>query len=334
LGTLLPEEMRQKAVHLALDIAAQHGITTIHAMEGGELFDNRDAILIHEMMPHLPLHVVLYWCTGNVKAAYRLGLSRVGGDICLDGSIGSRTAAFADDYADDPGNRGQLLMGQSEIDRMVSTAHRYGMQIGLHAIGECAIGTAIRAIQRSSGGACDHRHRIEHFGVPTKRHIEQAARLGIAVATQPAFPFLRGGPGKIYEQRLGPARDRRAYPLRELVEANILVAGGSDSNVTPADPLLGIHSCVNHPHPDQRLNAHQALCLFTLNGARIAFEENERGSIVDGKVADCVVLDRDPLRTDSEELKEIKVLMTVSRGSVVFRTDSMNQEPHNEFTSF
>jgi hypothetical protein len=123
----------------------------------------------------------------------------------------------------------------------------------------------------------------------------------------------------VYEARIGKERVARAYPLRELLDAGILVAGGSDSNVLPADVMLGIHAAANHPNESQRISAEEALRLYTENAARSEFEEGERGTLAPGKSGDMIVVDDDPCEVRPDRIKDIDVVMTVVEGKVVFR---------------
>jgi predicted amidohydrolase YtcJ len=117
---------------------------------------------------------------------------------------------------------------------------------------------------------------------------------------------------------LGPERYQRRHPYRMIVDAGILVAGGSDSDAKPMGPLAGMHAVVNRPDEERRLTVMEALSLFTTNAAKIAFEEEEKGTIEPGKLADLVVLGGDPLTADPRVLKDIAVEMTIVGGEVVY----------------
>ena len=106
-------------------------------------------------------------------------------------------------------------------------------------------------------------------------------------------------------------------PVRSLVQAGLLVGAGSDSTVTPMRPLLGVHSAVNHSNPAERVAALEALRMFTLGSAALAFEEADKGSLVPGKLADLVVLGANPLQVDPAELKDIPVEMTLVGGQIL-----------------
>jgi hypothetical protein len=187
-------------------------------------------------------------------------------------------------------------------------------------IGDRAIEQALVAFQKaaqlSPGNA--RPFRLDHFGIPGCDQVRRAADLGVVIATQPPFPFRRSRRDGVYESRLGADRVKRAYPLRELLDAGLLVSGGSDSSVMPADYMLGIHSAVHHPYPEQRLTREEAFRLYTYNGACVGFEESEKGSLELGKLGDVVVLDQDPFGVPDDEIKDVVVDLTIKGGEIVF----------------
>jgi predicted amidohydrolase YtcJ len=244
----------------------------------------------------------------------------LGGDIWLDGALGAHTAALVEPYADEPQEQGLLYYTAEQIEPFIRQCLAEGIQVGFHAIGDRAIEQILSAFEAviKDGAVPDRLFRIDHFGIPTKEHIHRAADIGVVISTQPTFPYLRGGLGSVYESRLGKKRLRRAYPLRELIDAGLLVAGASDSNVLPAEVMLGIHSAVNHPYAFQRLTVDEAVRLYTLNAARMEFEENSRGSLSAGKAGDLIVLDANPYEVDTSRIRDIKVTMTIVNGVAVY----------------
>jgi hypothetical protein len=296
--------------------AAQVGLTTIHCIEGGEYWGDQypDFILHARPQTFTP---VLYFNTEDIGKIKERGLARMGGDILVDGSISNRSAAFLEPYSDQPTTRGRLYHTRAELLELIEAAHRAGIQIGFHAIGDAAIEEVLTAYETVllRWPRPDHRHRIEHFGVPRAEHIAQARKLGLVLPVQPAFVYQKGA---TYLTRLGEERFSRAYPLRDLWAAGLLLGGGSDSLVSPLDPLFGIRAVVNAPRPSQRLTVEQALRLYTLNAAALAFEEKEKGSLTPGKRADLVVLSADPRLVPPAELERVKVTMTVFAGKVVY----------------
>lgn len=123
----------------------------------------------------------------------------------------------------------------------------------------------------------------------------------------------------MYQIRTGKERERRAYPNKTFLDYGIVVAGGSDSNVTPMDALLGIHAAVNHPYPEHRVSVEQALRMFTIDGAYAAHEEMKKGSLAPGKLGDVVVLSKNPYETELDEIKDIEVVSTIKEGNILYQ---------------
>lgn len=324
IARLISECDRRRAVQACARAAVAAGVTSVCALEGGDLFGDEDAEFLLEHTSDVDVRLTLYYQTADVGRVLERGLKRIGGCLTIDGSFGSRTAALFEPYADDRGNSGCLYFTDDELTEFIVSAHRAGLQIATHVLGDRAIEQILRAYEVALDRfpRPDHRHRLEHFELPTPEQIGRAQRLGLIPSVQPAFMHYWGNPGGMYEQRLGRERARRANPLRTLVEAGLMPAGGSDSDVTPMQPLLGIHAAVNHPVPEQRLNPREAIALFTVNGARATFQEREKGTISPGKLADLVVLEEDPLVVPPHRLKDIRVIMTFIGGRLVYDRDS------------
>lgn len=319
----MTKEQRIRAIKSVEQEALRKGITTIHAMEGGEMFSDEDIPVFLELKEKTDVDFVLYWDTMDLDAVEKAGLPRVGTDILSDGSIGSRTAAFDEPYEDDPSTSGVLYYDDTRLITYIGEALKRKLQCGFHAIGQKAIRQILDCYESAYQEHPweDARFRIEHFGFCDDRDIARAAKNHIIISTQPAFSYLRGGPGSVYQIRTGEDRERRAYPNRKFVEAGIVVAGGSDSNVTPMDALLGIHAAVNHPYPEHRVTLTQALRMFTIDGAYSAFEEGKKGSIEEGKNGDLVILSQNPYEVPKTSIKDIRVEMTVKEGRIVYQKE-------------
>ena len=307
-------EMVDEAVGKALSV----GITTLHALEGDDTGDDRAVLDLMAAMPDLPLRFVLYFQTMDVDRVLALGLPRIGGCILLDGDIGPHTAALSEPYVDDPVCYGTLYHTQEEIDAFVLKAHRAGLQVAMHAVGDGAVEQALRAYEAvlAAFPRDDHRHRIEHCEVIREDQIVRAQRLGVALAIQP--PFNHYWPHTEYYATLGEERAWKADPVRTLMRPGLLIAGGSDSTVTPLGPLIGVHAAVNHSNPAERVSVQKALALYTTNAARMAFQEQDRGSLEEGKLGDFVVLAEDPFAVDLGHIKDIPIDMTVIGGEAVY----------------
>jgi predicted amidohydrolase YtcJ len=327
----IDDATRVAALHRASQMALELGITTVHALDGGSddgrgWLPQRDVEVLLREQHRLPVRTVIYFQSTRVELARRWGLPRIGGCVWVDGSYFERTAGLAEPYADQPCTCGCLYFAQEEIDAYVWQAHCAGLQVSMHAIGDAAIEQLLLALERAlqKEPRADHRHRIEHFSLPTASHIERAARLGVVASMQPNFavhPALdeRGHRiGRGLEALLGAERFERRHPYRRLLDAGILIAGGSDSDPEPMGPLIGVQQLASHPEAARRLTPYEALELYTVNGARAAFEEADKGTLAVGKFADLVALAADPLTAPAAALASIPVELTMIAGRVVF----------------
>jgi len=307
-----------ETIPLAVEKAHSAGITTLHALEGG--FTSRDKAVQEflALVPTLSLRIVLYYQTMDVDKVVAMGLPRIGGCILLDGDVGPHTAALSKPYADDSECYGTLYHSQEEIDAFVLKAHKAGLQVAMHAVGDAAVEQALNAYEAAlvAYPRDDHRHRIEHCEVIREDQVQRAQRLGVALAIQP--PFNHYWPHTEYYPLLGEERAWKADPVRTLMRPGLLVAGGSDSAVTPLGPLIGVHAAVNHSNPAERVSVEEGLQLYTIKAARIAFQEADRGSLEVGKLGDLVVLADDPRTVAPEAIADIPVEMTVVGGEIVY----------------
>jgi predicted amidohydrolase YtcJ len=271
----------------------------------------------------LPVDVIPYVATTEIPFVMDYGLPRIGGDLSLDGSIGARTAHLADPYADGEGS-GVAYHGDEDLTEFFHNAHLAGLQVAVHAIGDAAIEQALSSWERVYGSLDSRnrrhfrarRHRIEHFEMPTPGQVERGANLGLAISVQPGFDAAWGHPGAMYEQRLGSGRASGMNPFRTLLARGMAVGGGSDSPVTPLDPMAGILAAEGHHEAFERLGRDEAIRLFTRGGSLIANLEDKKGSLEPGMQADFAAYDDDPFETD--RLEGLRPVLTVSMGREVF----------------
>lgn len=317
---MYPIEVKERAVKAAAQACVSKGITAVHALEGGKLFGDEGVQTVLKKIDGLPLDITLFLQEMNTFFCTKLGFEHLGGCILIDGSIGSYTAALHEDYEGQPGARGVLYERPRYLAAFIEEAHAAGAQLAFHAIGPRAIEQVLSAYERAfhRKPRFDHRHRIEHFELASDDQIERCAEIGVVAAMQPTFEHLWGGPNGMYASRLGE-RWRHTNRLRTIAGHGVVIAGGSDANVTPPDPLLGIHAAVNHPNPDERLDVERALRMMTLDAAYAAKNEGRHGSIQPGKEASFAVLDEDLLETPAPRLREIGVEETWSLGRRVFQ---------------
>jgi predicted amidohydrolase YtcJ len=317
----LDDEFKRAVIFEAAGYAASCGITTLHAIEGGELYGDAEIPLLIDIHDELPVNVSVHWNTFKIAEAVKAGLRVIGGDIWLDGALGSHTAALNRPYADAPDLCGELYHASEQLEALVAECMQFGVQVGFHAIGDRAIDQALRVFESVTKHRLppDRLLRLDHFGLPSAEHLKQAARLGVVISTQPTFPYFRGGPGRVYELRLGPEREACAYPIRALFDSGLLVAGASDSDVLPADIMLGVHAAVNHPHEQHRVSVYEALQLYTANAARMEFEEDVKGTLSLGKVGDTIIVDENPFEVRETAIKDIRVDMTIVGGQIAYQ---------------
>ena len=219
---------------------------------------------------------------------------------------------------------GDLNPSQEELNDQVSTIHEAGLQAVIHAVEEPVIEAACDAVAFALGRSPrpDHRHRIEHCSICPPPLIRKLARLGIAVVTQPSFIYQNGDR---YLAKVPADQQPHLYPVGSLLRNGLIVGASSDFPVPDPNPLIGIGAAVtrmteggNRVVAEQRVTVHEALILHTLGAAAAGFEEGIKGSISPGKLADLVMLDRDPFAVESEQIRHIKVRMTILDGKVVW----------------
>ena len=315
------EEQTLEAMRWAGEEALKKGITTVHAQEGFTASDPAVPLLIKNM-DQFPVDLVIFWCMmpdADEPMCREVGV--LGGDILLDGSIGSRTAAFYDKYCDGDGC-GYLNFTQEEVNEFVEAGIVRDLAMSFHVIGEKAATVALNAYERAIELHPDKKEtaqlRLEHFGWQTEEDMARAAKLDVRISTQPAFTYLRGGPESIYRSRLGEEREKSGYSLRKMLDAGLCLGGGSDSDITPMDALLGIHAAVNPPYPENAVTPYEAVRMYTSDGAKSAWEDDKKGKLIEGMQADMVILDADPMTVNPHTIKDIKILGTVRKGVMVY----------------
>jgi predicted amidohydrolase YtcJ len=318
---------RAAFVRRAGDHLASLGITTTTdaAAEAGAFLALRQA----EEAGQLPVRVGVMFRRPEADWLIRAGMTtgfgsdrlRIGAiKLFCDGGMSSRTAAVDEPYRTPPGGTGLLWYEPDDLAAVVAECDGAGFQVAVHAQGERGIRTALAAFEQVVGPGNPRRHRIEHGGCFAPELRRTAARLGIAVASQPAFLSALGDG---YVDAFGEERADRLYPFASLLREGILVAGSSDAPVIGAAPLVGMRDARLRRTDggrvlgaDEVLTAEQALELYTRNAAVVTRAEATVGTLAPGKLADFVVLDRNPLTTAAEDLPDTAVRMTVVGGRV------------------
>jgi len=309
---------REEGVLIRIDQAIRQGITTIDAMEGGFTFHEEDARFIAVHRNKYPIDIHLFYQSFDLEKARTLGVDAIGGDIFIDGAFNSRTAAISKKYLD-MDTCGNLYFNQDELDYFVMKTVEEGWQLSLHAIGDRAIEQTLKAYERAyEAHGSLRRCRIEHFELASMNQMKRAGQLGLIISVQPSFEYFWGYPGGMYDKRLDPSLSSITNNFRAMVDEGILLIGGSDSDVTDIDPLLGIHAAVNHPKPQFALSPFEALRMFTANAAYASFEENIKGTLEVGKLGDFCILSQNPLQVDPAEIKNTRVMGTFKEGHYLY----------------
>jgi len=321
--SLLSDEFHLTGSEKTFQKAISKGLTTLAAVEGGPLFHTKHPDLILEKKGTFPIDIELFYSTTDLKKIAARELPRAGGDLFLDGSFRSHNAALYEPYKDEPDNFGNLFFTEKELTEFIKQAHDMGLQAAVHAVGPRAIDLLLDSYEKvlREKPKADHRHRIEHFELPNPSQIARAKSLGLVLAMHPAYELFSREENNMYDTRLGKTRALLTNPFRSILDEGIVVAGCTDSDVLPLNPLLGVHAAVNHPNPESRVSPYEALEMFTIHGAFSMFQEKEKGSLKAGKKADFIVLDRNPLTADPRTMKEIKVIKTYKNGRLIYEGD-------------
>ncbi len=244
-----------------------------------------------------------------------------------DGALGSRGAALFEDYSDDPGNRGLLLLTEEELRKKIRQTKEAKLQICIHAIGDRSNHIILNILEQemTASERRQLRPRIEHAQTLLQSDIPRFAQLGILASVQPTHAVA----DMLWaEQRLGPERVQRSYLLRKIQEQGTMLAGGSDVPIEPINPLRGIYAAITRCNeagkpqggwfPQEALSRSQALALFTWNAAYAGFAEQDQGTLEIGKWADFVVMDQDLQAVSADQILKTKVLQTYVGGELVY----------------
>jgi len=220
--------------------------------------------------------------------------------------------------------RGQLQPPPDELNRQALSAHRAGFQLAIHCIEPGTVEAAIAALEHigRQSSLAGRRQRLEHCSECPPELLERLIKLEALVVTQPPFLYYSG---ERYLAILPAERQRWLYRIKSFLDSGLVVAGSSDSPVASDNPLIGIYAAVTRRAesgqellPQEAISPQQALAMYTTSAAYTSFEENIKGSIAPGRLADMVILSADPLVSPPEQLKDIRVEMTIIDGRVAW----------------
>lgn len=272
-------------------------------------------------LPELRRFVEAGNITGAGSSLFRIGPLKMLGD----GALGSHTAHLSRPYADMPETCGFSLFSPAHMNEMVSYAHSQGMQVAIHAIGDACLDRVLDAVELAlaENPRADHRHGIVHCQISRADQLERICRLGMHVYAQSIFLDYDN---HIVEGRVGPELASTSYCWKTLMDGGVSVSNGSDCPVELPDVMRGIQCAVTRcaidgtgPYlPREAFSLREALDSFTVRGAEASFEEDSKGRIAPGYVADFTVLDQDPFAVAPEALHQIAVAACYLGGRQVY----------------
>jgi predicted amidohydrolase YtcJ len=310
----------------ALKHAAELGLTGIHTSS------YLDEIEVYKQLKQegkLTLRVNAWLSIGGLDDCIQKGIKRGQGDdmlrigflkIFIDGTIGVRSALMFEPFTEDPGNTGLAQYGEDEFYALVEKAHAHGYQVGVHAIGDKGVHWVLNAIEKAQEkhGKKGLRHRVEHNTVTTFEDAKRYGKLGVIASMQ---PNITGG--KMYRRmRLGAERARRVDMWKTLLKNGAMLAWGTDWQVSPLNPMFNLYQLVTKFHEEERLTMAEAIKYYTYGPAYASFEEDIKGTLEKGKLADMAVLSQDLFSIDHKEITKTKVLYTILGGKIVYDSSS------------
>jgi predicted amidohydrolase YtcJ len=309
------------------------GLTTVHA----SMTSTKEFEALQELKKddELKLRVCVHFSgreEGVLEAMIATGIQTPFGDNWLkiteiewvfDNSTSGRTAAYYKPYVGEPENKGILAYEQDDITDRVTRAHLAGIRVGLDGIGDRGIDRALDAIEEALKlrPVEDHRHRIEHCCHVTPEIQDRLLKLGVIDASANGFLYDLGD---AYMANRWEDEVRWMWPHRTLIDRGIPSPGHSDCPVCTANPWVGIYGLVTRKtsggvqlSPLEAITPIEAIRAYTIDGAYSAWEEGIKGSVEEGKLADIIVVDRDPLTIEIDDLKNVRTLLTMVGGNIL-----------------
>lgn len=252
----------------------------------------------------------------------------------VDGSLGSHTAAFLEPFTDAPDDTGLLVVDLDKLENWIARADSAGLHLAIHSIGDRANRLLLDIFERvrAANGSHDSRFRIEHLQHVHPDDFARLKPLGVIASMQPYHAI---DDGRWAEDVIGADRAQGSYAFRSVLDAGAVLAFGSDWFVAPPTPLEGIYAAVTrrtldgaNPDgwvPSQKISVEEALTAYTISAAYASFEEDIKGSIEAGKLADLVVIDRDITAIPPVEIASARVLTTIVGGRVVWDAELQSE---------
>ena len=328
----LTDSEKEEALNEAQDYLVSQGVTTVHDVDslgGYKILDkmNSNKQLKVRVYAADPLK---YWkaVSKDTKDIKWLKNGLMKGFV--DGSLGSHTAAFDKPYSDKQDDNGLFIVDVDSLNSWISSADKKQLQITVHAIGDRANSTILNIYDSvvQNNGKHDRRLRIEHAQHLNIEDINRFSKLDVITSMQPYHAI---DDGRWAEELIGPERIKTTYAFKSLLDANTTMVFGSDWPVAPASPLYGMYAAVTRRTldgnnsdgwvPEQKINVEQALTAYTKDAAYSSFDEDIKGTLEPGKLADFVILSENVLQVEPTTLKNVKVLETYVGGKRMFSSN-------------
>ena len=329
----------EKALRLAIKECVKYGLTTIH--EARTTTNMMEALRSLKDKGELQsrIYVMLDWTEEDLIETYYQSGPVIDPEnlltircikIFVDGALGSRGAAMLEPYSDAPGEKGLIVTPEDDVCRLTSRALKSGLQVAIHAIGDHANHITLSAFQRAldeNPEVKDHRLRLEHAQVVALEDIPKFAPLGVVLSMQPPhatsdMPWA--------ETRVGPERIKGAYAWRSFLDSGVHMTLNSDFPGETLDPFFGMYAAMTRQtaegepeggwYPEQCLFRDEVLRAYTVEAAYSGFEENLKGRISPGMLADFIVLSSDVLNIPVQEFLDVKVEQTYLGGELIYET--------------
>jgi len=332
------EDQIADAVRAAMRYAAENGVTSVQDMSAApQILRVYQALLANgeltvRISGHQPLAAWQRLAAVGLRAGFGGEKLHIGGlKGFADGSLGSTTALFFEPYLDAPNTSGLAnseMIPESKMQKHILDADRAGLQVAVHAIGDKANHMVLGMYEEAArqNGARDRRFRIEHAQHLRMEDIPRFGQLHVIASMQPYHCI---DDGRWAEKRIGPERAKGTYAFRALLDSGAVLAFGSDWDVAPMQPLIGIYAAATrrtldgkHPNgwvPEQKITVAEAIRAYTMGSAYASFDDKIKGSIEPGKLADMVVVSDDILSVPAVEIEKTRVETTVFDGKVIYR---------------
>lgn len=334
---LVPEPTdarKRELLKLGMKRITATGVTSVHNMNG-DMEEMMTYAAVEDAGEMLLRVYVPYWVKPNATEemlAEAVEMAKIKGDYArggavkffMDGVWESYTALNIDPYADDPDEKSDGIWSLERFTQMAAACDRLGLQIFVHACGDGAVRRTLdgyEAVQKLNGKR-DSRHRVEHIEVIHPDDMPRFKQLGVIASMQLLHSPLTAQDADVWLARTGPQRWPMSFAWRNIKNAGATLAYGSDWTVAPFNPMLGLYTALNRSkwesgNPDQRLTIEEVLAGYTRDAAYAEFQENSKGQLKEGYLADIVLLSEDIFKTAPEDIAKVTPLLTMVDGKVV-----------------